>query len=85
MDTENDVSKRARSSLAASCRTRDRAARLKWILAVCQVILLTALGLALFDYWWLLPTLVRAVGALGLVALACTRPYASAAILPAAD
>ena len=62
--------KRARSSLAASCRTRDRAARLKWILAVCQVILLTALGLALFDYWWLLPTLVRAVGALGLVALA---------------
>jgi hypothetical protein len=67
-NSENEHSNLARTRLNDACGIRDRALRLRWVLAGCEVILLAAVALALLDYWWMLPTLVRAVGALGLAA-----------------
>ena len=69
-DSENQASNLARSHLVKACGTRDSARRLGWILAIGETLLLAALVLALLDYWWMLPSLVRSAGALGLVAVA---------------
>jgi hypothetical protein len=67
-DSENQPPNLAQSRLRDACATRDRAVRLRWILAICEVILLAGVALALLDYWWMLPTPVRVIGALGLAA-----------------
>lgn len=59
----------ARQRLAAACRAMDRAARLRWMIVVCQILVALVLGLALADYWLLLPVMIRATGALALAAL----------------
>ncbi len=69
-DSQNDPAKLAAARLTDACRTRDRAARLRWTLAICEATVLAALVLALIDYWWMLSVAARSVGALLLAALA---------------
>ena len=68
--SENDPARLARHRLSQFCGTRDRAVRRCWLLAICEAVLLVTLALALLDYWWMLPPVVRTTGALALAALA---------------
>lgn len=69
-NSENDPARLAQQRLSQFCATRDRAVRRCWLLAICEAILLFTLALALLDYWWMLPSVVRTTGALALAALA---------------
>ena len=69
-NSENDPARLAQHRLSQFCGTRDRAVRRCWLLAICEAILLVTLALALLDYWWVLPPVVRTTGALALAALA---------------
>jgi hypothetical protein len=66
----NDPENLARQRLSQACRAMDKSTRLRWVLLVCQMLLLLVLGLALVDYWLILPVPLRAAGALGLAVLA---------------
>lgn len=59
----------ARQRLAQACRTLDKSARLRWVFLVAEALLLILLGLALVDYWLILPVVWRAIGAVGLAIL----------------
>ena len=65
----NDPEDLARQRLAQACRTMDKSARLHWVLLMAETLLLVLLGLALVDYWLILPLPLRAVGAFGLAVL----------------
>src|SRR5579859_1076771 len=65
----NDPSNQAKQRLAAACRALDRAARLRWVMLIGQMLALAILALLLADYWLILPVQLRAVGALGLLVL----------------
>ena len=62
----DDSANLAKERLARACRDLDRSTRLRWALVVGEVLLLALLGLALADYWLILPVALRGVGALGL-------------------
>ena len=60
----DDSANLAKERLARACRDLDRSTRLRWALVVGEVLLLALLGLALADYWLILPVALRGVGAL---------------------
>src|SRR6516164_1930962 len=49
--SEHNPSEPARNKLLEICRKMDASARLAWTLAICELLLLVGLGLALADYW----------------------------------
>ena len=65
----NDPENLARQKLSQACHAMDRSSRLRWVLLVCLALLTFVLGLALIDYWLILPVLWRAAGAVTLAAL----------------
>lgn len=67
---ENDPSKTAKRRLAEACRTKDTSLRVAWAITIGEAILLAVVGLALVDYWLMLPVWMRSTGALGLAGLA---------------
>jgi len=67
--SENDPSKLAKHRLGEVCRNLDLSARLTWILAIGEILLLVGFALALLDYWLILPVALRTVGALALTGL----------------
>ena len=62
----DDSSNMAKEQLAKACRDLDRSTRLRWVFLVGAVLLLALLGLALADYWLVLPIALRAAGTLAL-------------------
>src|SRR5579859_1228025 len=67
--SENDPSNLAKNRLAEVCRRMDISTRVGWALAIGETLLLVAFGLALLDYWLILPIGLRAIGALILASL----------------
>ena len=67
--SENDPSNLAKQRLARACQAMDKSTRVGWALLVCEALLLALLGLAVADYWLILPLLLRTAGALGLATL----------------
>jgi hypothetical protein len=67
--SENDPSNVARQRLAQACQAMDKSTRFSWAMLSCEVVLLALLGLALADYWLLLPVVLRAAGAAALAIL----------------
>ena len=67
--TGNDPENLARQRLSQACRAMDKAARLRWAMIICQILVVLVLGLALADYWLILPVPIRAAGALAFAAI----------------
>ena len=60
----DDSANLAKQRLSRACRDLDRSTRLRWLFVVGEVLLLALLGLALADYWLILPLALRGIGAL---------------------
>src|SRR5207253_2628981 len=65
----NDASKIAKDKLAAASRSKDTSRRLALSLAIASVGMLLILLVALLDYWFMLPMLLRVTAMTGLAAL----------------
>jgi hypothetical protein len=67
--SENDPSELAKQRLSRACSAMDRSTRFSWAMLACEAVLLALIGLALADYWLLLPVALRATGAAALALL----------------
>ncbi len=67
--SENDPSNLARQRLAQACEAMDKTTRFGWAMMVGEAALLAMLGLAVADYWLMMPVLLRTAGSLGLALL----------------